>query len=459
MALLVAGCTSWEITGRNSKKDDVVSGENLAEPTIFAPETGLNFASVNTGPQACHSICITEEGKCYTFGRNEQGQLGHGDKMNRGAPTAVKTLEGVRVTKAVAGKTHTLFLTSGGEVWATGSNKFGELGFGKTCDSEDKPKQITALGSKVVDIGAGEEFSMLVLDDGSVYSFGHPETGTLGHGTDGKFIISTGREGFREVPSPTKIVQWHLSDIKGKDYLGNIVEPPVIKRIYCGKKHTLAVDEDGGIWSWGNNGYGRLGLNDPHDRKRPCKIEFFQGPHAVKNFDLVTAGGATSGAVDGIGQLYTWGQIKKVGESQVRPWPEQNLMGWNIRSINFGNESFGICADSNKEPRRPWLPGCVSVPHVIMWGNAKYGELGFGAGKKSSAQPNVLDKLTNVLCKEVSCGYGHTTFLLDKDAEIKDLASYTPSEDKPPVAAAKAAGKRPAAGKGGAAEKKPKKKK
>jgi len=26
-----------------------------------------------------------------------------------------------------------------------------------------------------------------------------------------------------------------------------------------------------------------------------------------------------------------------------------------------GNESFGICADSNKEPRRPWLPGCVSV--------------------------------------------------------------------------------------------------
>jgi len=33
-----------------------------------------------------------------------------------GAPTAVKTLEGVRVTKAVAGKTHTLFLTSGGEV-------------------------------------------------------------------------------------------------------------------------------------------------------------------------------------------------------------------------------------------------------------------------------------------------------------------------------------------------------
>jgi hypothetical protein len=80
------------------------------------------------GPLACHTICITEDGKCCTFGRNELGQLGHGDRMNRGAPTPVKALETVRITKAVAGKTHTLFLTSGGEVWACGSNKFGELG-------------------------------------------------------------------------------------------------------------------------------------------------------------------------------------------------------------------------------------------------------------------------------------------------------------------------------------------
>ena len=253
------------------------------------------------GPLACHTICITEDGKCYTFGRNEAGQLGHGDKMNRGAPTLVKVLENVRITKAVAGKTHTLFLTSGGELWACGSNKFGELGLGKTCDSEDKPKQITSLGTKVVDIGAGEEFSVIATDDGSVYTFGHPEFGTLGHGTDGKYIVAAGREGFREESTPKKIVQWHQSDIKGKDYLGNIVEPytcqkspsqheewttpdtnnggtmcsPTIKRIYCGKKHTLALDDDGGIWSWGCNGYGRLGLNDPHDRKRPCKIDFF----------------------------------------------------------------------------------------------------------------------------------------------------------------------------------------
>lgn len=37
MALLVAGCTSWEITGRNSKKDDVVSG--LTPPCLVRTYT------------------------------------------------------------------------------------------------------------------------------------------------------------------------------------------------------------------------------------------------------------------------------------------------------------------------------------------------------------------------------------------------------------------------------------
>ena len=40
---------------------------------------------------------------------------------------------------------------------------------------------------------------MLVTDDGSVFSFGHPEVGALGHGTDGKFIISTGYVHVRSV--------------------------------------------------------------------------------------------------------------------------------------------------------------------------------------------------------------------------------------------------------------------
>jgi alpha-tubulin suppressor-like RCC1 family protein len=43
----------------------------------------------------------------------------------------MQALENVRVVKAAAGKNHTLFLTSGGEVWVCGGNQFGQLGLGK----------------------------------------------------------------------------------------------------------------------------------------------------------------------------------------------------------------------------------------------------------------------------------------------------------------------------------------
>ena len=39
-----------------------------------------------------------------------------------------------------------------------------------------------------------------------------------------------------------------MSDTKSKDYLGTMVEAPAIKRVFCGNKHSLAVDENGGLW-------------------------------------------------------------------------------------------------------------------------------------------------------------------------------------------------------------------
>jgi hypothetical protein len=76
------------------------------------------------------------------------------------------------------------------------------------------------------------------------------------------------------------------------------------------------------------------------------QIDFFTGPHAVENLDLIVVGGATSGAVSKLGQLYTWGQVKKVGESQVRnaDWGDMLdvfLLDSRVSSLNAG---FLLCA-------------------------------------------------------------------------------------------------------------------
>ena len=47
--------------------------------------------------------------------------------------------------------------------------------------------EITAL-ENIVDIAAGENFSIVCNSSGRVYSFGHPENGVLGIGTTGGYI-------------------------------------------------------------------------------------------------------------------------------------------------------------------------------------------------------------------------------------------------------------------------------
>ena len=42
-------------------------------------------------------------------------------------------------------------------------------------------------------IACGNEFSMILDSEGGVWSFGHPENGTLGHNDDGKFMAKANK--------------------------------------------------------------------------------------------------------------------------------------------------------------------------------------------------------------------------------------------------------------------------
>jgi len=47
----------------------------------------------------------------FSVGRNDTGQLGHGDTNRRDIPTLIDSLSGYNVVNASCGKGHTLFLT------------------------------------------------------------------------------------------------------------------------------------------------------------------------------------------------------------------------------------------------------------------------------------------------------------------------------------------------------------
>lgn len=66
----------------------------------------------------------------FTWGRGEDGQLGLGDTSDQDEPTYVDALRGVGVRQIACGSGHTLVLTTDGEVYTWGRGDDGRLGHG-----------------------------------------------------------------------------------------------------------------------------------------------------------------------------------------------------------------------------------------------------------------------------------------------------------------------------------------
>jgi large repetitive protein len=79
-----------------------------------------------------------------------------------------------------AGGKHTLFLSDEGEVYSTGANDFGQLGY-ETASHVAEPFKVESP-AKAVQIGAGLMHSVFLSTEGTVYSFGDNKFGQLGLG-------------------------------------------------------------------------------------------------------------------------------------------------------------------------------------------------------------------------------------------------------------------------------------
>ena len=64
-----------------------------------------------------------------------------------------------------------------------------------------------------------------------------------------------------------------------------------VRMVACGNFHTVAVTEEGAVWSWGSGYRGRLGHNDDHNRLAPERVgqERFGGAKIVTGEDVQAA--------------------------------------------------------------------------------------------------------------------------------------------------------------------------
>ena len=285
----------------------------------------------------------------YGWGRNEAGQLGLGDSKDRMVPSLVNELTGHTVVEIATGKSHTLFLTSEGKVLAAGSNDHGQLGQGKKSAGLETPHLVQYEGPSITSVAAGADFSVLLDKEGTVWTFGLPENGQLGHNDDGKFLakankvsqndnasVQLGKRNdcmqveYRCEYSPVEVKVWVEKDMKTKEV--TVLPTPKIIRISCGPQHTVAVAEDHKAYSWGFGGYGRLGHSETGNEMVPRLIASLSGKNrGVK--DVVCGASFNLGICEIPGMVNMWGIYTPAKEANMYAKPISDLSGWNTRAI------------------------------------------------------------------------------------------------------------------------------
>jgi len=113
-----------------------------------------------------HSMILTANGKLYTFGFGQHGQLGHRSSQNLYSPRLVKDLLAKPVIMIAAGWNHSLVLTEAGDLYSCGYAQYGQLGLGSNHEVKSQFQHVAQLGPrKIYKIFAGGNHSWVVLDD------------------------------------------------------------------------------------------------------------------------------------------------------------------------------------------------------------------------------------------------------------------------------------------------------
>jgi alpha-tubulin suppressor-like RCC1 family protein len=103
----------------------------------------------------------------------EGGWLGHRTVDEQTIPKAIAALHGVRAVAVAAGSRHSLILTDDGAVYSCGDGGGGKLGHNDDALMHWVPTRIKALdGVRVAAVAAGWTHSMCVLRDGRVLTWG-----------------------------------------------------------------------------------------------------------------------------------------------------------------------------------------------------------------------------------------------------------------------------------------------
>ncbi|XP_014643409.1 PREDICTED: probable E3 ubiquitin-protein ligase HERC6 [Ceratotherium simum simum] len=220
-------------------------------------------------------------------------------------------------------------------------------------------------------VSCGKEHSVAVCHKGRAFAWGAGSEGQLGIGE------------FKEINFTPKKIKT-LTDIK-------------IIQVSCGDYHSLALSEDGQVFSWGKNSHGQLGLGMKFpSQNSPQRVTSLEGIPLAQ----VAAGGAHSFALSLCGTSFGWGsnsagQLALSGNNvpvqSYKPRSISALRNLGVVYISCGYEHTAVLTQNGK---------------VFTFGDNSCGQLGYSstAGDRG---PQLVERIDG-LVSQIDCGSYHT---------------------------------------------------
>lgn len=135
---------------------------------LFDLQPGDKIIQVDGGSN--FSVALSQMGDVFTFGENNNGQLGINQQENVYQTAPIKITENFdlqedeQITKIAVGSSHALALTQLGNVFVWGNNNFGQLGNDKRGINAYKPEKLELYGEKAIQIACGSFHSYVLTE-------------------------------------------------------------------------------------------------------------------------------------------------------------------------------------------------------------------------------------------------------------------------------------------------------
>jgi len=296
------------------------------------------------------SVAILEEGSLWSWGKNQNGQLGLGNTTNYSVPKQVGLLKTWK--QITQGADYCMAIKTDGTLWGWGVGTNGNLGNSNIfAGNYSSPIQIGA-DTNWLQVGSSSNTSLAVKTNGTLWSWGTNNNGGLGLGT---------------VPGN---IRYSPSQIGGDT---NWASVSISASGCAGARKT-----NGELYVWGQGFGGRLGNSTTTDLSSPIQIGSGSSWSAIacsnttllvkNNGELWSVGfnnlgqngngtpGTNSSAIAQVGGLTNWKTPAVGSTSSLCIKTDNTLWGWgNGGSGALGNGSFTNYSSPVQSGSATWL--------------------------------------------------------------------------------------------------------